>query len=295
MDINLPKGGRYVIAVSGGVDSVCLLHILNKYKQYELVVAHFDHGIRSDSALDKALVEGLANQYKLPFYSEEGKLGPTASEAAARKARYEFLAQVRQNTGSVAIITAHHQDDRLETLFINLIRGTGRKGLSSIGESKDIKRPLLNVSKAELKTYANQHKLSWREDSTNQDQRYLRNYIRSNVLPKLNKRDRLKLLELMDRQREINKRIDRDMRKLYQNGGLGKLERKVLADLTYNESKELVASWLRDNNLVNFDHRTIERITLAAKTKKPGAKFDVYNRNQVVIGKEYLALDTIER
>ena len=100
----------------------------------------------------------------------------------------------------------------------------------------------------------------------------------------------------MDRQSELNLEIDLGIRSLYSsNSGKAKLSRSLLSYLTYNESKELIATWLRDNNLVNFDHKTIERITLAAKTKKSGTKLDVYNRSQVVIDKEFLALCMTER
>ena len=296
MNVNLPIHGRYIVAVSGGIDSVCLLHMLVQRRSYDLVVAHFDHGIRRDSYLDQELVAGLAKTYKLKFYSKQENLGNGASESIARRARYDFLYEVQKITRAEAIITAHHQDDRLETLVMNLIRGTGRKGIGSIVETDVIKRPLLNVCKQELKSYAIQHKLSWREDSTNNDPRYLRNYVRHNVLPRLDHKARGRLIELMDRQSELNLEIDLGIRSLYSsNSGKAKLSRSLLSYLTYNESKELIATWLRDNNLVNFDHKTIERITLAAKTKKSGTKLDVYNRSQVVIDKEFLALCMTER
>ena len=296
MEINLPKQGKYVLAVSGGVDSMCLLHLLSqKRDMYELVVAHFDHGIRPDSHLDAELVRQTAKQYGLSYLEGNGFLGDQTSEAKARRARYDFLFAKKDEVKADAIVTAHHQDDRLETLVINLARGTGRKGLSSLTETTDIKRPFLNVTKAELSDYAHQHKLSWREDSTNADSRYLRNYIRQQLATKLTNEDKSRLIELMDRQEKINQQIDRGIDRLYAMSGQAGLRRKFLADLTYNESRELVAYWLRHNNLVNFDHKTIERITVAAKTKKPGARVDVYGKRQVIIGKEFLALDAIER
>ncbi|MGH7234725.1 MAG: ATP-binding protein, partial [Candidatus Saccharimonadales bacterium] len=84
MELILPKPGRYLVAVSGGLDSVCLLDILATNPDYELSVAHFDHGIRVDSSSDCKFVESLARKYRLPFLSDEGKLGPNASESVAR-------------------------------------------------------------------------------------------------------------------------------------------------------------------------------------------------------------------
>lgn len=164
MKVNWPKPGKYVVAVSGGVDSMALLDLLQAHGDYELVVAHLDHGIRSDSGEDRQLVEQAAEAVGLPFFYKEAKLGAGTSEAAARKVRYAFLNKIKTKQGAAAIITAHHQNDVLETAIINIIRGTGRKGLTSLG-SNEIVRPLLNVSKAALIQYAKKHNLQWREDS----------------------------------------------------------------------------------------------------------------------------------
>src|SRR5689334_19288064 len=119
--------GKYVLAVSGGVDSMVLLHALQGRPGVKLVVAHYDHGIRPDSHEDRHLVQVVAAQHGLPFEYEEDWLGWGTSEETAREARYNFLERTRQRHKSDAIITAHHQDDVLETAIINLLRGTGRK------------------------------------------------------------------------------------------------------------------------------------------------------------------------
>src|SRR5690606_5271626 len=103
------RPGKYVVAVSGGVDSMVLLDLLRQKPKLELIVAHFDHGIRPDSAEDRKLVQRVAKHYDLPFVYAEGKLGPKASEALAREARYAFLRRVQAEQGAEAIITAHHQ------------------------------------------------------------------------------------------------------------------------------------------------------------------------------------------
>ena len=182
MDVSL-KPGKYVVAVSGGVDSMVLLDLLKDQPHLKLIVAHYDHGIRPDSAKDRQLVQDVAAAYHLPMVFENGKLGSTASEATARQARYEFLERTRQTHSARAILTAHHQDDVLETAIINLIRGTGRRGLTALSSQPLIIRPLLHVSKADIRAYAEKQQLKWHEDSTNQDEKYLRNYIRRNWLP----------------------------------------------------------------------------------------------------------------
>ena len=208
MNIQLPEPGKYVLAVSGGLDSVCLLDILARTRTYELIVAHFDHGIRADSSLDGRFVRRLAAARGLDYIQAEGHLGSQAGEAAARRARYAFLQDVVLDSRADALITAHHQGDRLETAIINLIRGTGRRGLTSLRETDSIRRPLLRVDKDDLRQYALRNRLVWREDPTNQDTRYLRNYIRHNVISRLSVCQRKDLLNLIDRQETVNERLD---------------------------------------------------------------------------------------
>ncbi|MGH7234181.1 MAG: tRNA lysidine(34) synthetase TilS, partial [Candidatus Saccharimonadales bacterium] len=218
-----------------------------------------------------------------------------ASESVAREARYAFLKQARKQSNSIAIITAHHQDDRLETLIINLIRGTGRLGISSIGETKEIKRPLLNISRAELKNYGVRHKLNWREDPSNNDQRYLRNYVRHNLLPKISEQDKQHLVKLMNHQADLNEQIDKLVPRLLNASDINRLSLKTLNSLPFGESSELIATWLRLNNLAAFNRSTIERINVAAKTKAKGARIDVYGRARVEIEDGCLALYDTER
>lgn len=113
--------GHYVVAVSGGVDSMALLDMLarrypHKGSDVRFTIAHFDHGIREDSHQDRQLVHETARQLHLPFVFEEGRLGPEASEAAAREARYNFLRKVQKHAGARGIITAHHLE--AETILV---------------------------------------------------------------------------------------------------------------------------------------------------------------------------------
>ena len=295
MELILPKPGRYVVAVSGGLDSVCLLDLMSSRAEYTLTVAHFDHGMREDSNQDLEFVRQLAKQYGLPFESGRGLLGKEASEADARTMRYAFLRRTLKQANALAILTAHHQDDRLETLVINLIRGTGRHGVSSIGISSDIKRPLLNVSREELRKYALAHELVWREDPTNDSDQYLRNYIRHHILPKISDSDKESLVKLMNRQAELNQQIDSLAAHFIDQDDLSKLSLKALNALPFKESRDLVSVWLRRNELFNFNRTTIERLTVAAKTKRPGTSINVYGKTSAKVGKDFLALYNTER
>lgn len=178
--------GKYIVAVSGGVDSMVLLNLLKKQAGVDIIVGHLDHGIRMDSKLDEALVAETAKKNGMIYEFKKIKLGPDASEDTARSARYKFLENLNKKYKTVGIITAHHQDDLIESAIMNLLRGTGPSGLVSMIKNKKIVRPLLHVPKSEITKYAKDNKVRWREDSSNQDTKYLRNYIRKNLLPKLN-------------------------------------------------------------------------------------------------------------
>lgn len=176
------KPGTYCVAVSGGVDSVVLLHMLMQVHSnvsHRFVVAHFDHGTRPDSASDAEFVRGLAKQYNLVFEMKREELGKDVSEEYARERRYEFLKSVAKKHHAT-LITAHHADDIVETIAINVVRGTGWRGLAAVG-SQDIIRPLAHMRKQEILQYAKQNKLSWREDSTNATDKYLRNRLRTKL------------------------------------------------------------------------------------------------------------------
>lgn len=205
---------KYIVAVSGGIDSVVLLDMLNTSTDHALIVAHFDHGIRKDSREDLLLVKELASQYNLPFECHEAKLGQDVSEAEARYARYSWLASIQQMYRADAIATAHHQDDVIETMIINLIRGTGWRGLVSLANHEKLMRPLLSWSKQAIVSYAIEHDLTWHEDSTNDDVRYLRNYIRYRYVQRLSQSERAKWLELNASQAELRESIDRELRSM---------------------------------------------------------------------------------
>lgn len=202
------KAGTYIVAVSGGIDSVVLLDVLVRRGELNLVVAHFDHGIRLESRADAAFVSKLAETYQLPFHTERLQLGKEASEATARQARYAFLEKIKTQYNALAIITAHHADDVVETMIINLLRGTGWRGLCSLRETVKIKRPFLSVRKQEVIAYAEKYRLEWREDSTNAELHYLRNRVRHTITPQI---DHEAWWKLYLRQCEVMKMIDREI------------------------------------------------------------------------------------
>lgn len=174
--------GRYIVAVSGGLDSMVLLHNLITHTDVDIIVAHINHGIRGDAGLDTAFIETFCESHNITHVSTDLHLGKKTSEACARRHRYDFLQKCRIKYKAHAIITAHHQDDLLETALINMLRGTGWRGIAPFVETPYVLRPLLRVAKKDIRNYALHYGVPWREDSTNIDQKYLRNYVRHSVL-----------------------------------------------------------------------------------------------------------------
>lgn len=279
--------GHYVLAVSGGVDSMVLLDILRKRPGIRLTVAHFDHGIREDSHYDKAFVEKASKAHKLSFVHSKGELGPAASEAQARKARYAFLHNVKEASGARAIITAHHQDDVLETALLNLLRGTGRRGLTALKSTDGIIRPLLAYSKNRIKTYALDNKVNWREDSTNIDVRYRRNYIRQNVMTKLTAGERAQLRILLEDLTVLNNRLDLEIiNMLHTQPAVDVIARDWFISLPHDIASEVLHQWLHLRNVTNLNRRRIEQLVVVLKTAKPNTVHDVNKDHKLLLTKK---------
>lgn len=182
----LPTESKLILAVSGGVDSAVLLHLLHNLRGiygWDISIAHYNHGIRKDATKDALLVGELAEDYGYPFYLGKYEY-KDRSEAALRKARYDFLEEIRKDTGSDYVVTAHHNNDLLETTVFNTIRGADREGMVSLKPRRgNIIRPLLSFSKPEIIVFANLQKLPYNEDSTNSDVMYSRNLVRNVLMP----------------------------------------------------------------------------------------------------------------
>lgn len=199
-------GDLVLVGVSGGADSLSLLHILNELRQenflsFSLYIAHLNHGIRGDSARDDAeFVKKLAKKMRLPctvgaartnvFRMRRG----LSIEDAARRLRYSFLQWLAQRVGAPRIALGHNRDDQVETLLLNLLRGTGLDGLAGIkfkrragSKEQFIIRPLLETGRAEIERYCRENGLHPRIDETNLDTRFLRNKVRLRLLPYLEK------------------------------------------------------------------------------------------------------------
>jgi tRNA(Ile)-lysidine synthetase-like protein len=268
--------GMYIVAVSGGVDSVVLLDILRRQTDLQLVIAHYDHGIRPDSATDAEFVATIAKNLHLPFVTERVELGPGASENSARDARYSFLRRVSSAYNNAPIITAHHQDDLIETAIMNLLRGTGRRGLTSLRSTEQLQRPLLGEPKKTLIEYAIQHKLSWREDTTNHDERYKRNYVRNRLLVRFDSDARQRMLALITDLSRQNDELDAALESLLQDGTtVDTIDRRWFCGLPHEVAKEALMTWLRARGFRDYDRSAIERLTVGLKVRPSGKRLGI--------------------
>lgn len=212
--MNRLQPGRYIVAVSGGVDSMVLLDMLRGQNGLNLIVAHADHGMRPDSPLDSALVAEYCRKHAITFVQKCLRLPPNASEDVARKARWLFLRQCSKKYKAQAILAAHHQDDLVETALLAIIRGTGWRGLAPFMPTPGIVRPLLNLTKNDIIRYARKHAVPWREDPTNTQEKYARNYIRHTLIPTLDQKSlhwRVTFLQQIRKQQQFRLIIEQNL------------------------------------------------------------------------------------
>ena len=269
----LAPGDAVLVGVSGGPDSVALLHFLHEIGpslRLSLEVAHVDHGIRGDESRDDAeFVRSIAAGLSLPFHLTrlEPALsgpdrGPGNLEALARERRYRFFAKVAAERGIARVAVGHNRDDQVETMLMWLLRGCGPEGLRGMpavrslardvagAEEVVLIRPLLEISREDILAFLASRGLGHREDRTNRDTGYLRNWIRLNLLPALRERSEGGLEERLARLgvmlRSDNALLDRWVAEVYPRVARGDaLDRAALLGLEPEIRPRLVRSWLK--------------------------------------------------
>ncbi len=302
MQVVKVPAGKYVVAVSGGVDSMALLDMLRRQGGVELLVAHVNHGIRADSDEDEKLVHSFCMSHNIAFTSEHLHLGGNASEEVARKARYNFLQHCCIMSNAKNIITAHHQDDLIETVIINLLRGTGWRGLAPFGQV-NLLRPLIEIPKSELRAYVKTHRVPWREDSTNTDQTYLRNYVRHTVLPYIQRVDRewrSNIMRYIRKQQDLRRTIQKDIDKLWRELALQdkdgvRLPRHWLIMLPNEVAYELVQTASKQVQGQSLVREQAEAALLFAKVAKPAKIMPINNDWQLRATKEQIIVERRSR
>ncbi len=189
------KKDRILVAVSGGIDSMVLLHLLKKLG-YEISIAHCNFKLRGKSSdRDEDFVRRQCILYELPFFSKSFDIdsyrvkSKTGIQEAARDLRYQWFSDVMEANNLDLLAVAHHVDDQIETVLLNVIRGAGIFGLSGMQpKRRHIIRPMLSIKKSEIIDYAHINNIEFREDSSNKESKYRRNYLRNKWLPSIEKK-----------------------------------------------------------------------------------------------------------
>jgi tRNA(Ile)-lysidine synthase len=269
---------RYLIGVSGGRDSVALLHSLVDLGYKKLIVCHLDHQLRGRSAkADAKFVAKLAANYDLDF--EQGSINVRALaakkkmsiETAGRDARYKFFAKIAKHRRCHEIFLAHHADDLVETFLINLFRGTGTTGLAGMREMATrrindidltIVRPLLGLWRAEIDKYLHEYRLKFREDVSNLDLAPLRNRLRHRIIPYLEKTLGRNIRQSIWRTAMIAAEEEAwiDHTAKCAEARSSELAVEKLRALPIALQRRTILNWLRAQNVTEVGYEVVERV-----------------------------------
>ena len=286
-----PPHCRYLIGVSGGRDSVALLHWLIGLGYNNLIVCHLNHQLRGgESDADAPFVEKLAAKYQIGF--EIGSVNVRALarkrkmsiETAAREARYAFFAQTARRRNCRIIFVAHHADDLVETLLINLFRGAGSAGLAAMRETSTrlidrddltIARPFLSIWRKEIDDYIREHRLKFREDATNKNLVPLRNRIRHRVIPYLEKTLSRNIRQNLWRTAMIAADEETWIESELPDSTYADLSVSKLRALPIALQRRALVKWLRVQNISDIGFDAIERVRSLADQETGVAKVNL--------------------
>ena len=259
----IENGEKVVLAVSGGPDSICMLDILKDIKNdekidmnFEIVVAHVNHMIRKEAEEDEKYVKKYCEEKQIEFYSKSIDVQKMANnnkiglEEAGRKARYDFFDEILEKTNAQKIAIAHNKNDKVETVLMHILRGSGINGLKGI-EPKRGKyiRPLIESERNEIEGYCNEKNLQPRIDKTNFENEYTRNKVRNLLIPYIQKEFNPNLIQTIDRLSNLvaeeEDYMDKQVQKIYEEILISENEKEIQLDLkTFNLQEKVIKSRL---------------------------------------------------
>lgn len=306
-DLKLVKGDTIVIANSGGPDSMYLLNVLLSLREkydLKLICAHVNHNVREESKDEKIFLENYCNDHNVLFESMVIEhYGDDNFHNAARKIRYNFFDDVVKKFDAKYLMTAHHGDDLIETILMRIVRGSTLKGYSGFDKIVDngsykIVRPLVFLTKDEIKDYDEENNIPYVTDKSNFKGKYTRNRYRMKVLPFLKEEDPLvheKFLKfsetLLEYDNFINNEINRSIKKVYIDGDIILEEYLKLDELIQKKIIYYILEDVYKDNLMVINDRHVKLIMSLAYSKKPNAKVCLPRGIEVI--KTYEKLDFV--
>ena len=256
----IQNGDKIVLGVSGGPDSISMLDILNSIKDemgFEIYVVHVNHLIRTEAIDDEKYVEEYCKKNNIEFFAKRIdvlKIADTqkiGTEEAGRKARYEFFKEIYSKVGANKIAIAHNKNDKIETIIMHLLRGSGLSGLKGIEPIRNNKyiRPLIECERSEIEKYCEENNLNPRIDKTNFENEYTRNKIRNIVIPYIKKEFNPNIIETLDRLSEVatdeSNYIDRQVQNTYNKLLLEKTGKQIILKWKeFNSQEKIIKSRL---------------------------------------------------
>ncbi len=260
----ISNGDKLVLGVSGGPDSICMLNILNDIRndkklhiEFDIIVAHVNHMIRKEAKEDEIFVKNFCNKIAVEFYSKSIDVQKIANnnkigtEEAGRNARYDFFNQILEKTNSNKIAIAHNKNDKVETIIMNILRGSGISGLKGIEPIKNNKiiRPLIECERYEIEKYCKEKAIEARIDKTNFENIYTRNKIRNIIIPYIQKEFNPNIIQTMDRLSNLVKEEDEYLENTiidkYKELILEEKEKQFIMDLkNFNKQDKVIKSRL---------------------------------------------------
>ncbi len=301
------NGDKIVLGVSGGPDSISMLDILRKIKeeniiQFDIVVAHINHLIREEAVEDEEYVKKYCEKNGIECYikridvqelAQNKKIG---TEEAGRKARYEFFDEISQKTSSNKIAVAHNKNDKIETIIMHVLRGSGTSGLIGIEPIRDNKyiRPLIECERKEIEEYCDNQKLEPRIDKTNFENEYTRNKIRNIVIPYIKMEFNPNIIETINRLSDVVKEeetyINKIVEQTYKKLLIEKSKKEIVLDLKqFNEQDEVIKNRviLYTVKLINGSIQGVEKIHIRDIVKlcnnNIGNKYLTPNKNLKIL------------
>ena len=260
----IENGDKLVLGVSGGPDSISMLKILNDIRndkktqiEFDIIVAHINHMIRKEAKEDEKYVQKFCEKIDIQFYSKSIDVQKIANnnkigtEEAGRKARYEFFNEVLNNTNSNKIAIAHNKNDKVETIIMNILRGSGITGLKGIEPIKNNKyiRPLIECERYEIEQYCKQNNIEARIDKTNFENIYTRNKIRNIVIPyikeEFNPNINQTIIRLSDLVKEENEYLEKTVKNKYKELIIEEQKKEIIMNLKeFNKQDKVIKSRL---------------------------------------------------